>query len=112
MENVHRTHNARLRAHGEQLLQALEAQAAPETYTEILRAARALIAVKKALDLIHKDVAEDVAQSEAEVETQAAAPVAAASAQTAPVMNRQMRRTAEALARKVLKTEDRLRGSG
>ena len=102
MENVHTTHNDRLRAHGEQLLQALEAQAAPETYTEILRAARALIAVKKALDLIHKDVAE--------VETKAAPPAA----KRAPVVvNRQMRRTAEALARKVLKSEDRqLRRTG
>ncbi|MEI9902609.1 MAG: hypothetical protein WDN06_00440 [Asticcacaulis sp.] len=37
---------------------ALDAQPVPETYADILRAARALIAVKKALDLLYKETPE------------------------------------------------------
>lgn len=93
MENTHPTHDHRLRAHGERLMAALEAQAVPETYAEILRAARALIAVKKALDLIHR---------EAGMEVKSARPAKATQVQpaTPPVMNRQMRRKLEAQARK------------
>ena len=89
MENASLTHHDRLSAHAERLLRALETQAAPETYAEILRAARALIAVKKALDLIYT--------AAADVETKSASPRADA----APLaLNRQMRRKLEARARK------------
>ncbi len=105
MENTHPTHDDRLRAHGERLLKALDAQVMPETYGDILKAARALIAVKKALDLLHKE--------EAPIEIKAR-PKAAAKTVTAPepeteappVLNRQMRRMAEALARKKARAGD------
>ncbi len=109
MENMHPTYDDRLRAHGERLLKALDAQPVPETYADILRAARALIAVKKALDLIHK--------AAAEVETKprraAKKPAPATTAEPAeeddedpPVLNRQMRRMADALARKEARAGD------
>ena len=92
MENTHPNYDDRLRAHGERLLNALEAQPAPETYADILRAARALIAVKKALDLLHRETA--------------TAETKAAGNDEPPVQNRQMRRMAEALARKEAKAGD------
>ncbi|MEI9903124.1 MAG: hypothetical protein WDN06_03410 [Asticcacaulis sp.] len=107
MENVHTDHDQRLRVHGERLLKALEAQPAPETYAEILRAARALIAVKKALDLLYKETAEVETRSRPAAKAPARTPAEAqAEEPTAedgedpPVLNRQMRRLAEALARK------------
>ena len=87
MENTHITQQTRLRQQGERLLQALEASPAPETFAEILRAARALIAVKKALDLVHAEADGFEMKSD--------------SASSEPIiLNRQMRRRAEALDRK------------
>ncbi len=109
MENTHPTHDDRLRAHGERLLNALDAQAMPETYGDILKAARALIAVKKALDLLHKEEApiEIKAQPKAAAKAPAKAPAEPESETEAPpVLNRQMRRMAEALARKKARAGD------
>ncbi len=106
MENVNALHDIRLHIVGNRLLRALETLPKPETYAEILRAARALIAVKKALDLLRSETdeallleAEAEAESQAETETQAEP----AADEEPPAMNRQMRRMAEALARKQVK---------
>ena len=93
MENTNPTYDDRLRAHGERLLNALEAQPQPETYADILKAARALVAVKKALDLLHRETA----MAETKAGSEAGEP---------PVQNRQMRRMAEALARKETQAGD------
>ncbi len=117
MENAHTDYDNRLRAHGERLLKALDAQAMPETYVEILRAARALIAVKKALDLIHKAEAvtappsRHAARAKPPAEAPAEEPAAPAD-EAPPVMNRQMRRMAKALARKAFRGEEPLHASG
>ncbi len=99
MENTHPTFDDRLRAHGERLLKALDAQPVPETYAEILRAARALIAVKKALDLIHREAGMEV-KSARPVKSTPARNSSAAEPEAPVVINRQMRRRLEAEARK------------
>ncbi len=109
MENTHPTHDSRLHAHGERLLKALDAQPVPETYADILRAARALIAVKKALDLIHKEAAEVETKARPAAKLPAKAPAetpVAEEDEAPPVLNRQMRRMAEALARKETQAGD------
>jgi len=88
MENAHLTHADRLRAHGDRLLQALEDQDTPTSYAEILRAARALMAVQKALELLYRPTDD--------IETKAAD---GDDAEPAP-LNRRMRRKAMAMARK------------
>ena len=93
METTRTSQDRRLRAHGERLLQALDDQETPATYAEILRAARALIAVKKALDLIRAD------QEEADEPAGDEEPL--------PPMNRRMRRMAKAMARHVMVDHDR-----
>ncbi len=103
MENAHTDHDQRLRAHGERLLTALEAQDPPGTYADILRAARALIAVKKALDLLYKEAEAEpraVRAPKATAKASAEEPAAEEDNEEPPVLNRQMRRLAEALARK------------
>ncbi len=119
MENARTDFDQRLRAHGERLLKALDAQAMPETYADILRAARALVAVKKAFDLLYREEAsiETKARPAARAkETPAAQTPALEPAATAdddpPVMNRQMRRMAKALARKAFRGDEPLRASG
>ncbi len=111
MENARNLHDQRLRAHGERLLKALEAQPAPETYAEILRAARALIAVKKALDLLYKEAAE--VETKARPTAKSKSPAQTPETESAseddedpPVLNRQMRRLAQALARKEARAGD------
>ena len=110
MENTNTLHDIRLHIVGNRLLRALETLPRPETYAEILRAARALIAVKKALDLLRSETDEALlleAETEVEAQAQAQAQVetqpAPAADEEPPAMNRQMRRMAEALARKQVK---------
>ncbi len=85
------------------------------------RAARALIAVKKALDLIHKAEVEagprsrPAARARPQIETPVETPAeepAASEDKAPPVMNRQMRRMAKALARKAFRGEEPLHASG
>ena len=92
MENTRTAQDRRLRAHGERLLQALDDQETPTTYAEILRAARALIAVKKALDLIRANDDEPETAEDEEDEP-------------LPPMNRRMRRMATAFARKEMERQ-------
>ena len=107
MENTNTLHDIRLHIVGNRLLRALETLPRPETYAEILRAARALIAVKKALDLLRSETDEALlleaeAEAEAQAETETQTEPVADDAEP-PAMNRQMRRMAEALARKQVK---------
>ncbi len=91
MENTtsHLTRRLKLQAH--RMLKALEALPTPETYAEIARAARAVITVKKALELLYPEDA-DAHDDEAAATPEPALP---------PVMNRQMRRRLEAEARRM-----------
>ena len=93
MENATTSPDHRLRMLASKLLRALEALPAPETYADVQRAARALITVKKALDLLAVEADTGLPEPEA-IE-----PTAPDDAEP-PVMNRQMRRMAEALVRK------------
>ena len=87
------THPNRLLAQAERMLRALEALATPESFAEILRAARALIAVKKAFDLVTKDLMDG--------DMEAGALEATPETKVEPaILNRHMRRKAEALERK------------
>ena len=95
MENTATSHDNRLRMIANRMLRALEALPAPETYADVQRAARALISVKKALDMLRSET--DADWPEAETEAEVSEP---AVDEAEPPMNRQMRRMADALARK------------
>ena len=111
MENTAPSYINRLRAHADRLLNALEAQAAPETYVDILRAARALIAVKKALDLVY-DVAPPARPKRLAKPAPETRPERPAASETPIILNRHERRKAEVIERVLERTLARQAASG
>ena len=95
----------RLRAHADALLQAFEAAPVPETYADILRATRTLMAIDRMLVQLYRHDAREQAASPAPEADASAAPARPEAPAPAPV-NRKQRRILAALQRKAFDPEE------